>query len=169
MDDFIALTSRWRTALLVICSLCFVAGGIWMAGWFGPVPVSVRSGPFITIFLGWVSILFFGTCAAVLTKAWWTKPERLRINQSGVELAGWCHGPIPWAEIADVSEWRYRGDRQIILRLRDPSKFSKNGLSQLAGRASRILIGGEVAITLLGTDRNFDDAWSAIKAFRGVR
>lgn len=166
MNDFVAHTSRWRTAFLVAGSLGFVAMGIWMTGLLGPVPVSRRAGPLMTEFWGWISILFFGLCAVAGAKLWCANSERLRINKSGIRWTGWCDQTIPWDEITDVTEWRYKSTKWIILHLRDPSRFPGKGLSGLAGRANRALAGGDVGITLTGTDRKFDEAMSAIASFR---
>ncbi|MDE2405603.1 MAG: hypothetical protein KGM17_13125 [Sphingomonadales bacterium] len=166
MDDFVAHTSRWRTALLVAVSLGFVALGVWMAGLLGPVPVSRRAGPMMTQFWGWASILFFGLCAAVGTKLWWANAERLRINALGIRWTGWCAQTIPWNEIIDVTEWRYRGSKSIILHLRNPSLYPGTGLAGLAGRANHALTGGDIGITLTGTDRKYDEAIFAIATFR---
>lgn len=166
MDDFVAHTSRWRTALIIAGSLGFVAIGIWMAGLVGPVPVSRRAGPLMTEFWGWLCILFFGMCAVAGAKLWWTNAERLRIGRSGIRWAEWCDQTIPWEEISDVTEWRYKSTKSIILHLRDPSRFRGKGLAGLAGHANRALTGGDVGITLSGTDRKFDEAMSAIATFR---
>ncbi len=166
MQDFIARTSRWRTALLFAGSLVFVAIGVWMTGLAGPVPVSRRAGPLVTEFWGWVIIAFSGFCAFGCGKLWWLNNERLRIGPSGIRWAGWCDQTIPWDEISDISEWSYKGTKSIILQLRDPSRFPRRGLSAISGRANRTLTGGDIGITLSGTDRTFDEAMLAIRRFR---
>ncbi|WP_226633745.1 STM3941 family protein [Novosphingobium profundi] len=172
MDDFVAHTSRWRAALIVATSLGFVAIGIWMAGLVGPVPVTRRAGLLMTEIWGWFCILFFGMCAIGGAKLWWTNAERLHISRSGIRWAGWSNQTIPWEEISDVTEWRHKGTKSIILHLRDPSRFPVEGpavLTGLSGRANRAITGGDVSITLLGTDRKFDEAILAIATFRADR
>lgn len=169
MDDFVAHTSRWRTALVLAGSLGFVVIGVWMVGVIGPVPVSRRAGPLMTVFFGWIGILLFGMCAAVLAKRWWKNAERLRISRSGIRLTEWSDQTISWDEIYDVAEWRSKSTKFIILHLRDPSRFRGNGLAGLTGRANRTLTGGDVSITLSGTDRKFDEAMAAIATFRTDR
>ena len=166
MQDFVAHTSRWRTALIIVGSISFVGCGVWMAGLLGPVPASRRAGPLMLEFWGWLTLVFFGICAIVGAKAWWINAERLRINKSGIFWTGWCDQTIPWSEITNVTEWRYKSNRHFILHLRDPSRFPGKGLAGLAGRANRVLTGGDVGISLVGTDRKFDEAMSAIEMFR---
>lgn len=120
-------------------------------------------GPVMIQFWGWCSILFCGLCAVSSAKLWWINAERLRINKSGIR---WNDQAIPWDEITNVTEWRYKGNKTIILHLRDPARFPSKGLSGLAGRANRKLTGGDIGITLTGTDRKFHEAMSAIASFR---
>jgi hypothetical protein len=166
MDDFVAYTSRWRAAFLVAVSIGFVAIGIWMAGLMGPVPVSRSAGPLMTEFWGWLTILFSGICAVAGAKLWWVNSERLRIGRSGIRWSGWSDQTIPWDEISDVTEWHYRNSKFIILHLRNPSLFPGKGFSGFAQPANRKLTGGDIGITLTGTDRKFAEATAAIAQFR---
>ena len=151
---------------MVGAAIAFVGIGVWMAGLLGPVPVSRRSGPFMTELWGWCAIVFFGMCAVAGAKLWWQNSERLRIGKSGIKWAGWSDQTIPWSEISDVSEWRYRRSKFIVLHLRNPSQFPGRGFASLAQGANRKLTGGDMGITLTGTDRKFDEAMAAIARFR---
>lgn len=155
MDDFVAHTSRWRTARDVGPALAFVGGGLWMVGAFGPVQASRRMGPLMTEFVGWLCILFFGMCVVLCAKQWWKNEERLRISRSGVRITEWSDQTIPWDEISDVTEWRDNNAEFIVLHLRDPSRFR--------------LTGSELSVSLYGTNREFDEAMVAIATFRTDR
>lgn len=168
MDDFIAHISRWRTSLYVAGSVAFVAIGVWMAGVVAPAPVSRRVSPEMVIIWGWITIVFFGMCALVTAKMWWRNSEQLRIGRAGVKWSRWCDQTIPWEEISDVTEWSYRGTRSIILHLRNPSLFPGRGMMGFAGRANRALTGGDIGISLAGTDRRFAEAMAAIVRFRSL-
>lgn len=168
MDDFVAHTSRRRIALLIAGSLGFVAIGVWMAGLFGPIPALRQMSPMVAEFWGWCAILFFGMCALAGAKLWWANSERLRIGRSGIRWSGWSDQTIPWDEIAAVTEWRYRNTRSIILHLRDPSLYPGRGFAAFSARANRALTGGDIGISLTGTDRKFADAIAAIARFRPI-
>ena len=165
MDDFVAYTSRWRTSLLMLGSIAFVTGGVWMSGLIAPPPVS-RGSPEMVMLWGWVTIVFFGMCAIVSAKIWWRNSEQLRIGQTGIRWSRWCDQTIPWREISDVTEWSYKGTRSIILHLRNPPLFPGRGVVGFAGRANRALTGGDIGISLAGTDRKFAEAIAAIAQFR---
>ena len=166
MDDFVAYTSRWRTGLLLVVCIAFVAAGVWMAGIAGPVPVSRRAGPLMTVIWGWITIGFFGMGVVALARAWWKNSELLRIGQLGIRWLPWSDQTIPWSEISDVTEWSYKSSRSIILHIRNPSQFPGKGTVGFFGRANRALTGGDIGFSLAGTNRKFNEALSAIAQFR---
>lgn len=166
MDDFVAYTSRWRTGILFLGSLAFVVLGAWMAGLLGPPPVSGRASPVVVVTWGWIVIAFFGMCVVVSAKIWWDNHEQLRIGKLGIRWSRWSEQTIPWDEISDVTEWRYKRTRSIILHIRHPSLFPGRGILGLMGRANRALTGGDVSISLAATDRNYNEAMAAIAKFR---
>ena len=165
MDDFVARTSRWRTGFLVIGSIAGVAIGIWMAGLFGPPPVSRGVGPGTDETCGWLLIVFFGMCGSVSAKIWWKNGEQLRIGKMGIIWLRWSEKIIPWGEIMDVTEWNFNRTSSIVLHIRHPNLFPGRGILGLVGRANRALTGGDISITLTGTDRTFDEAMAAISSF----
>lgn len=166
MGEFVAHQSRWRLALFLVGALTFVGGGLWMIGAFGPAPTSNRHSPEVTSAVAWLAILFFGLCAVVIAKRLFEGGEALRIDRSGISFAAWSDQTIPWSEITDISEWSFRGQRSIILHLRDPGRFPGKGVLGFATRANRALTGGDVPISLTGTNRSFDDAVAAIARYR---
>ena len=166
MDEFVAYTSRWRTSLFVLGSIAFVALGIKMIGLVGQPPVSSRASPEMVMTWGWIIILFFGMCTIVIAKIWWTNGEQLRIGATGIRYLRWSDETIPWEEIIDVTEWKQKGTRSIILHLRNPSLFPGKGILGFAARANRALTGGDIGISLASTDRKHDDAMAAIARFR---
>ncbi len=165
-EEFIAYPSRWRIALLLLVAFGFVLMGLWAVGAFGPPGVSDRASPAVTNAIGWVSIAFFGFCGLALLKAFFNKRERLRINTSGIHWTVWSEELIPWSEISDVTIWQYKFQKMVVLHLRDAERFpSVSPLANLSG-ASRALTGGDIAITMSGTDRSHRDVLEAIKRFR---
>ena len=166
MEEFVALQSRWRLLLLLLVAMAFVWAGLLMIGAFGPPLTSNRASPeFVTIF-GWIAIVFFGLCAIAIAKRLFDGGEALRIGTTGISFAAWSDQTIPWSEITDISEWSFRGQRSIILHLRDPGRFPGKGVLGFAAKANRALTGGDMAITLTGTNRSFDEAVEAITRYR---
>ena len=164
--DFVAYPSRWRLAVLLLVAVAFLMIGLWAVGTFGPPPVSQRASPAFTNAIGWVSIVFFGSCGLALLKAFFDKRERLRIGPAGIHWTVWSGDMIPWVEIADITTWQFKLQKMVVLHLRDATLFpSASPLAAFTG-ASRALTGGDIAITLSGTDRSYREAMEAISRFR---
>ena len=54
----------------------------------------------------------------------------------------------------------------IVLQLRDPGRFPGRGLAAVLAKANRELTGGDISISLTGTDRTTEEALRAINQFR---
>jgi len=166
MEEFVAQHSRVRLALILLGAVGFVWAGLLFVGAFGPLtPASRRYSPEFFAIVGWLSLTFFGACAIVIAKRLIEGGEALRIGQTGISFAAWSDQTIPWSEITNISEWRFRGQRSIILHLRDPNRFPGRGILGFAANANRALTGGDVAISLTGTNRSFDEAVAAIARY----
>lgn len=151
--------------LIVSGAALFVVLGCWMVGAFGDPPTSRRYGTSFIAMIGWVSILFFGACTVVGLRRLMDKNPQLRISAAGIYWKPWSQATIPWSEIADVSTWKFKRQKSIILKLRNPGRFpSETLLGKVAG-ANRALTGGDIAISMTGLDRSFDQAMAAIHAF----
>ena len=143
-------------------SLVFVGLGLWMAGAFGGSPV-----PFKIQVWGWVGVLLFGLCALMIIPRLTDIDDQVRISSIGIYSKHWSDQTIPWSEITDVSVWKFRQQKSLTLRLADPSRFPSTTMLGKFGRANRALTGGDVVISLAGTDGRFDDALAAIRHFGG--
>lgn len=166
MPDFVAYSSRWRVTLLILAAAAFVGTGLWMAGVFGAPPGSRRYPAALMVAIGWFGVIFFGLCGVVAIKKLLDTGEQLRVGPSGICWTPWSDLTIPWSEITDVTGWEFRGQKTIVLHLRDPDRFpAKRPFAILAG-ANRALTGGDISISLAGTDRSFPEALAAIQRFR---
>lgn len=165
MEGFTARFSKGRTLVMLAGALAFVAAGCWMIGLFGPAPVSARFGPAKTLIAGWAGILFFGLCALIFVRRLINDQPALRITPSGIQAAQWSDDTIPWSQITDVTTWTHRTQTMIVLHLRNPEMFPGRGLAGMLAKANRGLTGGDVAITLTGTNRSLDDALAAIAQY----
>ena len=161
-----AQTSRWRVALLVLCSVAFVTIGLWMGGAFGAVPESRRYSPAVLFAVGWFSVLFFGLCGVIAIARMLRGGEQLRIGVNGVRSRTWSDATIPWSEISAVTTWTFKRQNAIVLHLRDPARFPGRGVLAAFASANRRLTGGDVAISLTGTDQTFQAALAAVERFK---
>lgn len=164
--NFVAHISRWRVASLILGSLGFVALGLWLAGAFGEVPSSRRYSAPVAIGIGSLCVLFFGLCAVAGVKRFSDNRVQLEIGPAGIVWQQWSNQLIPWTEITDITTWSHRRQKAIVLHLNDPARFPGRGLAAKLAGANRTLTGGDIAISLTGTNRSYDDAMEAIARFK---
>jgi hypothetical protein len=166
MTDFVAYPSRGKIALLLLGGLVFVGLGLWMAGLFGAPPESHRWSPEMVRLIGWVAVVFFGLCTVGWGRRLFDKQEQVRIGPAGIRARPWSDQTIPWPEIVEVTTWTFKRQTSIILHLRDRTLFPGRGFAALLAGANRGMTGGDVAISLTGTDRKTEEALAAIERFR---
>jgi len=166
VESFVAYPSRWRRVLLTLLASGFVVLGLWMVGTFGPVPTSSRYPYAETLVIGWACVLFFGVCTIAYIPKLLETGEQLRIDALGIRYSQWSDTTIPWSEISGVTNWRYRRSRFIVLHLHHPHSFPGRGLAAFMAGANRKLTGGDICISLTGTDRRYDEAASTIDQYR---
>jgi hypothetical protein len=162
MTDFVAHPSKWRILLLILGAFAFVAIGLWMLGAFGPPPDLNGKDPTIAKIVAWFGILFFGLCGIVGFKMLFDNDVHVRINASGIYWKRWSDATIPWAEITEVGVWEMRGQKCIILNLKNPNRYSSTSIMGKLASVNRKMTGGDVAITLSGTTGGFDSAMATI-------
>lgn len=160
MPTFSARYSPWRLLLLLLLSVLFVVLFVWMVLDDSSSPLHKTMGV-----IG--GLLFVGV--AVLT--WlrlFDRREQLRVSPEGIYYRQWSEATIPWSAISDVTVWKYRRQRSIVLRLADPQRFRSTTLLGRMSRANRRLTGGDIAISLTPMDRGFDDALTVIEDYRAT-
>lgn len=155
-DAFEARYSKLRVLLLMVGAAGFVILGAWVAGLIGETPRPDRA------WLGWIAIIFFGFCLIAIGRRLFDDDVQLRVDRHGLMSKPWSDATIPWHEIVAVGVWEHRRQNVIVLKLADPDRFpSSTMMGKLAG-TNRMLTGGDVSISMTGTDRGFDEAMQAI-------
>ena len=137
-----------------------------MVGAFGDVPTSRRYSASLTIALGWFTILFFGMAASYGVSKFFDNKPQLEVGPSGIRWVPWSDDLIPWTNITSVSTWSQQRQKYILLHLDDPSRFPGKGLAGKLAQANKMMTGGDIAISVTGTDRSFGEAMDAIASFR---
>ena len=169
MNEFRAYNSRWRMVLLFLGALGCVAAGLWFVGAFGEPPefnVARRRGRVaqeFALYGGWASIIFFGLGTPIIAKKLFSREPHLVIDERGIHSPQWSDATIPWSEITEVTTWF---EKTIVLHLAEPGRFPGKGLGRILSGANKALTGGNIAISLVGTDREVDDAMTAIASFQ---
>ena len=159
-EAFVARNSPWRIVLLFAASAGFVVAGLWIAGVFGESPKPGQE------WLGWFSAAFFGATIPLLARRLFDTNEQLRISASGIQWKQWSGATIPWREICDIGIWEHKRQKMIVLHLVHAARFPSAGILGRVAGLNRKLTGGDIAISLTGTDRSFQQAMAAIERLR---
>ncbi len=174
MEEFRASYSRWRLVLLFLLSVDFVVLGLLMVGVIGepsdPAEWSGRRGsipPELVPYASWFCVIFFAFGAAVILKRFFDDGVQVAIGATGIHWSNWSDATIPWDEIVRVSVYIQNRQKSIVLHLLNPEAFPGRGIHAWLASANRMITGGDIAISLIGTDRSFEEAMAAIEHFGG--
>jgi hypothetical protein len=162
-DRFVARNSPRRNALLLFGTLLFVAGGLSLAGLFGPSRSPGRE------WMGWACAVFFGMCAAAFAARLFDREDWIVVDRNGIRWRQWSEATIPWSTIRSWSRRSFRGQQFICLVLKDPSQFPGSGSLSWFGGVNKALGFGDIALNVQGTDRKFDELEAAVRRFAALR
>lgn len=111
MQRIVIHSSRTRVILLLVVSVCFVAGGVLLLAAGGPAPVA------------WMSIIFFGGCAVVIGLQVFDTRPRIVIDDRGIVDRTLKVGLIEWPDIRSAFLAHIQGNPFLCLDLVDPAKY----------------------------------------------
>lgn len=153
---FVARIAPAKVIVLILLALSFVVLGLWMLGLFDGHP----KPPFP--WAGWVAILFFGPCAAILVRRLFDRGEQIVIDGNGVYSKQWSSRTVPWAEIAAIEAAAVNRQRFLCLFLLHPDRYPPDTVLGQMMRANRALGFGDLALSATGTNRRFEDLVEAV-------
>lgn len=106
-------SSRLKYILLLIASLGFVAGGIFI----------LIHGDAGDTWVGWMSIVFFGAGIPIFVWQLVDSRPRLVIDDQGILDRTLGVGVLPWSEITGAYLKSIRGNSFICLEVRNPERW----------------------------------------------
>lgn len=118
--------------------------------------------------LGGASCLISLILTVIAVVGLFDRSEQVRVASDGIYYKRWSETVIPWDEIVDVTVFKDRYQKFIMLRLADPKRFPSTTLAGRLGGANRRLAGGDIAISLTYMNRGFDDAMTVIEDYRAT-
>lgn len=179
MNDFVARSQPFKILLGILICLGFVAAGLWMTGIFNapaappppandliifPLPERASRYPdgFIVV-VGWICVLFFGALVMKAATRLTGPNEILRINRTGIQVPAFCDRIIVWADIAEITTWSHQGQKALVLRLHNPEEYPRTGFQRFWDGLNKSIAGGDIGISMTGTDRTLKQALEAIE------
>ena len=137
-----------------------------MLGAFGTVPQSRQHSSLTFQAAGLLTVTFFGLSAVSRMRMLVKRSALLCISENGLHWAEWSDAVIPWSEISEVSTWSSKGQRAIVVHLRNADRYPGRGLRAWMNKINRSFTGGDLVISMNNTDCTFDQAQQAIVRFR---
>ncbi|MHC3128297.1 hypothetical protein OB03_13875 [Brevundimonas sp. GN22] len=181
MEAFVARTQPLRIIAGIIIALVFAGIGLWMTGIFDK-PVSLppvidmvfhptphrpsRFPDWLIKSTGWISLVLSGGIALVGATRITNPTEHLRIDRMGILVPSFTERPIPWDQIEHIGTWSHHGQKSLVIKLRDPSRYPRAPWKRMLDSLNSELSGGEIGLSMLGTDRTLGQALDAIETFR---
>jgi hypothetical protein len=152
MDTVVITNSRWHALLLLLGSLGFVAGGVFIL-------VMDKSA-----LAGWAGIVFFGSCALIAVWQLVDNRPRLIIDDYGVMDRTLGIGVIPWDEIENAFLRSISGCAFVCLVLRDPEKYTQNfsKVRRAMASANQALGFTEFNVNLAGVNARAEEVFELI-------
>lgn len=183
MDEFVARTQPLKVVLGMFIALGFVAIGLWMTGILGkpvarpvvspddltiyPLPTSSSRYPdWLVVTVGWACIVLFGGISVIGAIRLTNPADHLRVNRMGLLVPSYTDKTIAWSDIVDITTWSHRGQRSLVIKLRDPSRFERKPWRRALDSLNRGLTGGDIGLSMTGTNRTLKQALEAIETMR---
>lgn len=157
MTPFEANGSRWRVILLLAGALAFVALGI--------VVLTIKPTDIARTIAGVAAIAVFGAFFLIGLPRLGTQDAEIRVDQRGIMWKRWSGDTIPWSAIERVTVGQISNQRFACLFLRDPGAYRSTTVAGKFAGTNKAMGFGDIALSVTGTDRSFDELMAAIERF----
>lgn len=168
-DKIVVSLSKIKLFILLLCSLVFVAAGIWFAFY---TPQTPRYNEYALLAVGAVSILFFGMCAVALLIKLFNRKPGFVVNDDGItdNSGAFANGFIPWADITSVKAVKLENaanQRMILIYVRNPEEYINKNTFFLAKKtksANYKYYGTPITVSSNGLKIKFETLWAIVLA-----
>lgn len=157
-EAFVARVSRWRTGLMVVGSVVFVAAGVFLVNIHDPEEPMMP-------FWGWACIIFFSVAGLAWSSQLFLTEPVLEIDAQGILWRRWSDDRIPWNAIVRTEIGAVRRQEFLSLWLRDLDRYQSSRLLGKVAKGSKLMGFGDIALNLTGTDQSFESMIRAVERF----
>ncbi|SNR70218.1 hypothetical protein SAMN05192560_0583 [Methylobacillus rhizosphaerae] len=162
-EETVITFSKTKIFLLILASLAFVGGGLWMV--FLDTLLTETHHRFNHAWLmqgaGWVMIVFFGFCGVAAMRRLFNKKPALIFNAAGItdNSSSLAAGLVPWRDITGFGIYESHKQRILIVQVKNPDEYIETGsaMKRSLKRTNFRMCGSPVAITASSLSINFDE------------
>lgn len=160
--------SRKKIFLLLAGSVILFLIGIWIV--FGN-PATEDQSRFNSVKItiaGYASIFFFGLTTIALAKKSFRSSPALLIDNVGItdHSSAVSAGFISWSDIENISRFEIRGQKFIMIQVKDPESFIQKQNSPLKRKAMSLnnrLYGTPITISANALEIGFEELYGMIR------
>ena len=125
-DEAISIyTSNTKTFLMLLCSIGFVAIGIWILR----IPKTVIYESIFANIIGLSSIVFFGLCGLCFASILFDRQPRLILDSTGIidRSSTVSSGRILWSDIKSIDVTQVQDQRFLTFYVTNPQRYLQRG------------------------------------------
>ncbi|MFD2162591.1 STM3941 family protein [Paradesertivirga mongoliensis] len=162
--------SKTKLSLLLLGSIAFVVGGIWMVGNPNGFATSYRpTNPIFVFGVGLVSIVFFGGCLVNIAKKLLDSAPGLVIDEKGIydNSGAISTGLILWDDIRELRTANVFRQKFIIVVVNNPEQYIKaqnRALNKTGLRRNYKRCGSPISISGNGLKINFEELYRLLES-----
>lgn len=180
--EFEAHYKKGRLIGLAVLGLAFIALGYWMAhepaGALDESSSSKLAGlaylfgtskATMGYIVGWACALLGALVIPVVVGNWRHRGPAIRIDARGILFHRWSDARIPWSNIAAIEPYKVQRQKMVGLTLIDRTRDRPQTLMGKFAGVNRTLGFGDLALTVQGTDGNYEDMLEVLAHYHVAR
>ena len=162
--------SKTKLSLLLLGSIAFVVGGIWMVANPNGFATSYRpTNPVFVFGVGLVSIIFFGLCLVNIAKKLLDNTPGLVIDEKGIydNSGAISVGLILWNDIVELRTADVFRQKFIIVIVNNPEQYinaQPRAINKTRLRRNYKSCGSPISISANGLKINFDELYRLLES-----
>lgn len=162
--------SKTKLSLMLLGSIAFVVGGIWMVANPNVFATSYRpTNPAFVFGVGLVSIIFFGVCLVNIVKKLFDCVPGLVITENGIydNSGAVSVGLILWNDILELRTANVFRQKFIIVIVNNPEQYinaQTRPLNKMGLRRNYRSCGSPISISANALKINFDELYQLLES-----
>lgn len=168
-EQTIIALSKTKLTKLFIGAVAFVAAGFLFT--LKPLLFTKSDDPYVVVWIGYATIIFFGLCAVYLGMKLFDKKPGLILDEEGItDNSGGAASrqKILWRDVKEISIQQVMSEKFIMLKMKNPDFYYKNEKNPIKKRMMELnyrLYGTPVSISANGLKIGVEELYEKIQAY----